>query len=326
MPPMKRSTKHSIQIAVIAFNGISPFHLSVPTLVFDENRQGIDMPHFSVRVCSFESGPLRTSAGFDITAHYDLSELREADVIVMPSWRDTEERPPEELLNELRTAHARGARIVGLCLGAFVLAEAGLLDGCKATTHWHWADTFARQYPQVMLDADVLYAESGTLLTSAGTAAGLDCCLYLMQQLCGAEATHKVARRLVIAPHRSGGQAQFIERPIPQAGEQDRMGQLLQWLGRHFTQPHTLDALAERVAMSRRSFTRHFRQLTGTTVGQWLLGQRLAHAQRLLETGQQGIEAVAAESGFGSALSLRQHFSAAFQLSPSAYRAQFRHA
>jgi len=321
MPP---AAETSIRIAVVAFNGISPFHLSVPSLVFDENRQGIDLPGFRVRVCSFEPSPLRTSAGFDISPHYDLSELRQADVIVIPSWRDTEERPPEHLLSELRIAHARGARIVGLCLGAFVLAEAGLLDGLKATTHWHWAESFARKYPQVLLDANVLYAESGNLLTSAGTAAGLDCCLYLMQQLCGAQATHKVARRLVVAPHRSGGQAQFIERPIPLAGEQDRMGQLLEWLGRHFTQTHSLDTLAERVAMSRRSFTRHFRQLTGTTVGQWLLTQRLSHAQRLLETSPHGIEAIAAQSGFGTALSLRHHFTSTFQLSPTAYRAQFR--
>ncbi len=314
---------NTIQIAVITFNGISPFHLSVPTLVFDEQREGIGMPRFALKVCGFEPSPLSTSAGFDIQVRHGLEALDQADVIIMPSWRDTEERPPEPLLEALRQAHLRGTRIVGLCLGAFVLAEAGLLDGCKATTHWNWAAAFARRYPRVLLDADVLYAESGHLLTSAGTAAGLDCCLYLMQQLCGAEATHKVARRLVVAPHRSGGQAQFIERPLPLAGEQDRMGQLLQWLGRNFTQAHSLDDLADRAAMSRRSFTRHFRQLTGTTVGQWLLGQRLSHAQRLLESSAQSIEAVALEAGFGTALSLRQHFNASLRISPSAYRAQF---
>ncbi|WP_017902195.1 GlxA family transcriptional regulator [Pseudomonas asplenii] len=313
----------TVHIAVIAFNGISPFHLSVPALVFAEQREGIDMPRFSLRVCGFEPGPLSTSAGFDIQVHHGLEALKQADVIIMPSWRDTEERPPEALLEALRQADARGTRIVGLCLGAFVLAEAGLLDGRKATTHWNWAAAFARRYPQVQLDADVLYAESGHLLTSAGTAAGLDCCLYLMRQLCGAEVTHKVARRLVIAPHRSGGQAQFIERPIATAGEQDRIGQLLQWLGQHFTHPHSLDDLAERAAMSRRSLTRHFRQMTGTTIGQWLLGQRLSHAQRLLESSARSIETIAVESGFGSALSLRQHFNASLHISPSAYRAQF---
>ncbi|QXI27252.1 helix-turn-helix domain-containing protein [Pseudomonas vanderleydeniana] len=313
----------TLRIAVIAFNGISPFHLSVPTLVFAEQREGIDMPRFSLEVCGFEPGPLSTCAGFDIQVHHGLEVLEQADVIIMPSWRDTEERPPEALLQALRQAHARGKRIVGLCLGSFVLAEAGLLDGHKATTHWNWATAFARRYPKVQLDADVLYAESGHLLTSAGTAAGLDCCLYLMQQLCGAEITHKVARRLVIAPHRSGGQAQFIERPIATAGEQDRIGQLLQWLGQHFTRNHSLDELAERAAMSRRSLTRHFRQMTGTTIGQWLLGQRLSHAQRLLEGSTRSIEAIAVESGFNSALSLRQHFNASLHISPSAYRAQF---
>ncbi|SEI24753.1 helix-turn-helix domain-containing protein [Pseudomonas asplenii] len=313
----------TIHIAVIAFNGISPFHLSVPTLVFAEQREGIDMPRFSLKVCGFEDGPLSTAAGFDIQVHHGLEVLEQADVIIMPSWRDTEERPPEPLLEALRQADAKGTRIVGLCLGAFVLAEAGLLDGRKATTHWNWAAAFTRRYPRVLLDADVLYAESAHLLTSAGTAAGLDCCLYLMQQLCGAEVTHKVARRLVVAPHRSGGQAQFIERPIALAGEQQRIGQLLQWLGEHFTHDHSLDDLAERAAMSRRSLTRHFRQITGTTIGQWLLAQRLSHAQRLLESSSQSIETIALEAGFGSALSLRQHFNASLRISPSAYRAQF---
>lgn len=313
-----------IQVAVIAFDGISPFHLSVPTLVFAENHQDVDGPHFDVKVCALEPGLLRTSAGFDIHVHFDLGAVDLAEVVVMPSWHDVEQRPPEALLEKLRQAHQRGARIVGLCLGAFVLAEAGLLDGRKATTHWGWAEAFANKYPKVQLDANVLYAESDNLLTSAGTAAGLDCCLYLLRQFCGAETTHKVARRLVIAPHRSGGQAQFIERPLPMAGEQHRMGQLLNLLSKDFTQPHSLDALAERVAMSRRSFTRHFRQLTGTTVGQWLLGQRLSHAQRLLETSDMGIDNIAQASGFSTALSLRQHFGTAFQLSPSAYRNQFR--
>ncbi|MBC2657330.1 helix-turn-helix domain-containing protein [Pseudomonas sp. MSSRFD41] len=313
-----------IRIAVIAFDGISPFHLSVPLLVFAEHNQQLELPSFQVRVCAFEQPPLRTSAGFDITAHHDLDELREADVIVMPSWRDSLERPPQELLDALCHAHGRGARLLGLCLGAFVLAETGLLDGQPATTHWRWAPVFAQRYPRVALDADVLYAAAGNLLTSAGTVAGLDCCLYLLQQLCGAQATHKLARHLVIAPHRSGGQAQFIERAMPKGGERDRMAPLLQWLEQHFAQEHSLDALAARVAMSRRSFTRHFRQLTGTTVGQWLLGRRLSHAQRLLETSQQGIEAIALASGFTSALSMRQHFTGVLQLSPSAYRAQFR--
>lgn len=320
---MDQTSPNALKVAVVAFNDISAFHLSVPTLVFDENRTGADMPCFSLLVCAMEPGPLRTSAGFDIYARYGLEVLAEADIIIVPSWRDVDERPPQALLDGLRSADRRGARIVGLCLGAFVLAEAGLLDGKKATTHWHWAAAFARKYPNVLLDADVLYADAGHLLTSAGSAAGLDCCLYLLQKLYGADISHRVARRLVIAPHRSGGQAQFIERPMPIAAEQDRMGKLLEWLNSHFTAPHTLDALAARAAMSRRTFTRHFRQLTGTTVGDWLLGQRLAHAQRLLESTPQSIETIAQVAGFGSALSLRQHFNSALHTSPSAYRAQF---
>jgi transcriptional regulator GlxA family with amidase domain len=233
------------------------------------------------------------------------------------------EPPPPALLQALRSAHRRGATVVGLCLGAFVLAEAGLLDGRPATTHWHLAPEFARRYPQVRLQPEVLYVEDGRVLTSAGTAAGIDCCLHLLRTRHGAEVANRAARRMVVAPHRQGGQAQYIEQPVRSAPERDRLAPLLQWLQGQLHRPHTLDGLAQRALMSRRTFTRRFREATGTTVGQWLQHQRLALAQRLLEKGGQSIEAIAAECGFGSAVSLRQHFAAAFKTSPSAYRRQF---
>jgi len=311
-------------VAVIAFDGISPFHLAVPCLVFGADGIGAGVPKFKLLVCAAERGALRTSAGFTMRAPYGLERIAQAATVIVPSWRDAGERPPQALLDALCAAHRRGARIVGLCLGAFVLAEAGLLDGRPATTHWHWAERFAARYPQVRLNRDVLYVDDGEVLTSAGTAAGIDCCLHLLRRDQGAEAANAVARRMVVPPHRQGSQAQYIEQPVPDSAQGDRLSEVLQWAGGKLDQPHSLDDLAQRALMSRRTFTRRFRRLTGTTVGQWLLAQRLILAQRLLETTDQPIERIAAASGFGSAVSLRQHFGEAFKVSPSSHRREFR--
>lgn len=312
------------RIAVLAFEGISPFHLSVPCLVFGENRAELGVPGWPLAVCAAERGPLRSAAGFSLQATHGLRTLEQADLVVVPSWRDTAERAPEAVLRALRRAHTRGARIVGLCLGAFVLAEAGLLDDRPATTHWAWCDEFAHRFPRVRLDPDVLYVDDGDVVTSAGTAAGLDCCLHLLRQWVGAERANRVARRLVVAPHRTGGQAQFVEAPLPQARRAGRMSALLAWIEAHLADPLSVDALAARLAMSRRHFTRRFRESTGTTVWQWLLQRRLARARQLLEASELGIEAVAAEAGFGSAVALRKAFVAALGQAPSSYRAAFR--
>lgn len=311
-------------IAVLAFEGISPFHLSVPCLVFGEDRSDIGVPALPLRICAQGRGPLRSSVGFTLQATHGLRSLERADLVIVPSWRDAAEPPPEALLRSLRRAHERGARIVGLCLGAFVLAEAGLLDGRPATTHWGWCGEFAGRFPQVRLDAGVLYVDDGDVVTSAGTAASLDCCLHLLRQFVGAERANRVARRLVVAPHRQGGQAQFIEEPLPVSRSAGRVAALLGWIDAHLADDHSVDTLAGRVAMSRRSFTRHFRQATGTTVWQWLLDRRLARARQLLEATDLRIEAVAGEAGFGSAVGLRKQFAAALGTSPSSYRAEFR--
>jgi len=310
-------------MAIVAFEGISPFHLSVPCMVFGEDRRELGVPHFNTLVCAAGAKSLRTSVGFNIDVKHGLEAIRTADIVIVPSWHDTNVRPPQALLDALHDAHQRGARMVGLCLGAFVLAEAGLLNGKTATTHWAWAHAFSSRFPKVRLDPNVLYIDEGRILTSAGTAASLDCCLYLLRQLCGAEVANRVARRLVVAPHRQGGQAQFIEQPLPASIQDTRLTEVFAWLAQHLQQAHSVDALAERAVMSRRTFTRHFRQATGTTLVQWLLHQRLAMAQRLLETSARNIDIVASECGFGSALSLRQHFNAAFNTTPSAYRRQF---
>lgn len=310
-------------VAVIAYEGITPFHLSVPCLVFGTRFDAPDAPLFEVHVCAAETAPFATAAGFAIVPAHDLSLLETADIVIMPSWHDDCRAAPDALMTALRGACLRGARMVGLCLGAFPLAQAGLLDGKRAATHWAMAAILAARHPHVMVEQEMLYVDDGGMLTSAGVAAGLDCCLYLLRQLAGAELANRVARRLLVAPHRQGGQAQFIERPLPVSNSEGRFAEVLAHVGAHLSEAHGIDALAERAAMSRRNFTRHFRQATGTSFKQWLLGQRLAHAQGLLEKSAISIDMVAQASGFGTALSLRQHFRAALQTSPSAYRKLF---
>jgi transcriptional regulator GlxA family with amidase domain len=312
----------SSSIAVIAFDRISPFHLAGPCVVFGESHPGC--PTFDFKVCSAESGKLHTSGGFDIAVHHGLSALKKADIIIVPSWRDPDEKPPSALLKALNAAYARGAKIVGLCLGAFVLAEAGLLQGRTATTHWAFAQDFAKRYPEVILDADVLYVEDRGIVTSAGTAAGIDCCLYLLRQLHGSQVANSVARRLVVPPHRQGGQAQFIEQPMPKSSADSRLSELFDWIRENLHLTHTVDALAERALMSRRTFTRQFKLLTGMGCVSWLLVERLAYAQRLLELTSGSIEVVAERTGFGSPESLRLHFRRQFGIAPSEWRKQFR--
>lgn len=311
-----------VRIAVIAFDGITPFHLSVPGVVFGAAPE--EAGGFEVLVCAEGGALLSTSAGFSIAADHGLDAIDGADIVIMPTWHDDCRPAPPALLDALRCAARQGARVVGLCLGAFPMAQAGLLDGKTATTHWAYADALRARYPKVKVDPEKLYVDEGQVLTSGGVAAGLDCCLYLLRALRGADLANRVARRLLVAPHRQGGQAQFIERPLPVSPSDGRFAEVLEWVTRNLSRDHSLDALAERAAMSRRHFTRHFRQATGTSFKQWLLAQRLAQAQRMLERSDAAVEVIADEAGFGSALSLRQHFRAVLHTSPSAYRRQFR--
>lgn len=322
--PDAHGNTRRLSVAVVAFDRISPFHLSVPCVVFGEDRSAGGVPGFDFRVCAAESGALATTAGFSIAVTHGIDALADADTIIVPSWRDPDETPPAALLDALRAAHARGAQLVGLCLGAFVLAAAGVLDDRPASTHWAWADDFARRYPRVRLDPHVLYVDDGNVVTSAGTAAGLDCCLHMLRKLCGARVASYVARRLVVPPHRQGSQAQFVEQPLPPTLRGDRLSGVLDWVSGNLALPHTLDTLAGRALMTRRTFTRRFRLATGTTVGAWLLAQRLSRAQQLLESTDESVETIAEIAGFGSTASLRQHFADAFRTSPSAWRREFR--
>jgi transcriptional regulator GlxA family with amidase domain len=262
-------------------------------------------------------------SGFNIEITHDLSLIDQADTVIMPAWRDPDEPAPDALLNALRNARRRGARLVGLCLGTFVMAEAGLLDGRTATTHWAWSDDFVKKFPRVTLNRHALYIEDDGILTSAGTAAAIDCCLQLIRADHGADIANRIARRLVVAPQRHGDQAQYIEVPLPTTQSADAFGLTLDWAIEHLGQPLCLDLLASKASMSRRSFTRRFRDTTGTSFSQWILGHRLNAAQRLLETTDKSLDHIATIVGFGSTVSFRLHFTRAFSISPGAYRKQF---
>ena len=312
-------------IAVVVFDRISPFHLSVPCIMFGEDRMGGCTVRFDLKVCSVESGPLRTTAGFTMETKHGLNGLSNADIVIVPSWRNTDEIPPKPLLEALQRAHKRGAVVVGLCLGSYVLAAAGLLDGLEATTHWNWAKDLAAKYPAIKVNPDVLYVDQGNIITSAGTGSAIDCCLHIVRRFHGAEVANYIARRMVVSPHRQGGQAQFIQQPVREIEKTDRFAKVLDWAGGNLHQALSLDILAGRALMTRRTFTRKFKQVMGETVGEWLTSQRIALAQQMLETSDLSIEEIATQAGFGTATSLRQHFNQAFRISPSSYRKEFRH-
>ncbi|CZF81361.1 HTH-type transcriptional regulator CdhR [Grimontia celer] len=308
-----------IHVAVYAFEGMSPFHLSVPCVVFADAAGD-----FSVTVCSELDTPIHTTAGFSIHTEHGLSKMDDADIIIIPSWHSPYLPPSNALVNALKAAHSKDALVVGLCLGSFALAAAGLLDGKRATTHWAYFDAFKSLFPHIAIDSDVLYVEEGNVVTSAGTAAGLDCCLQIVRNLKGSAATNDIARLLVVPPQRQGGQSQFISMPVPERGGDKRLAMLLDEVLKSLKEPHSIDALAEKAMMSRRTFTRRFQTITGRSFGHWLLSARLAHCQHLLESTSLDIENVAFESGFNNAITLRHHFKKSFGVTPSYWRKMYR--
>jgi transcriptional regulator GlxA family with amidase domain len=279
---------------------------------------------YAFAVCAPEPGPLPTETGFDVVAPCGLEALADADTVIVPGIGDGGWPVAPGTTEALRAAHARGARVASICTGAFVLAAAGLLDGRRATTHWAYADQLARLFPAVDVDPDVLYIDDGDVLTSAGVAAGIDLCLHLVRIDHGADLANAIARRIVVAAHREGGQAQFVERPVPAAAGAS-LAATREWMERHLAEPLTVEAMARHAGYSPRSFARRFRAETGTTPLQWLIARRVAHAQRLLEGTALPVEQVAAEAGFGTAAALRQHFARSVSTSPTAYRRAFYH-
>lgn len=313
-----------MRVAIYAFDGISMFHLAVPQQVFGEANRLSGQPEWTITVWAPKKRTLRTAEGYRIGGLAGPDTADSADMVVVPSWPEDLPRTDEQLQQILRHAHRRGAVIVGLCLGAVAVADSGLLSGRTAVTHWEAMPAMRDRHTDVSWDAQVLYIDHGDVLTSAGTASAIDACLHLVRLHLGASIANRVARRLVIAPHRDGGQAQYVERPSPVVPETAVIGQTIDWVLGHLDCEHTVDTMADRAKMSRRSFVRHFRAATGSTPARWVQQQRLDQARLLLETSDLDIDRVAGACGFGSVVTFRQNFSAAFATSPSSYRRQFR--
>lgn len=311
-------------VAALANEDAGSFGLAVAFEVFNEDRSSRGVPRFDFALCTTTPGPVRMEAGLTIQIEHGLDRLAGADLVLVLPWHDFDQEPPAATLDALRAAHARGAIVAGHCTGAFVLAAAGLLDGKRATTHWRYADRLAQLFPKVKVDPDVLYVDEGQILTSAGTAAGVDQCLYLLRREHGAAVAATVARDMIVPPHRDGGQAQFVAAPIAPECTDERLGEVLVWVRDHLDQPITVDALAARANMSPRSFARHFKAVNGTSPHAWLLTQRLHRAEELLETSDLPIEVVANRSGFGTSAALREQFTRRRGVPPREYRRTFR--
>ena len=307
-------------VALAATYGMLHFELSIAYEVFASRLSGIADPWYDVAVC----GPGAVRVGrFWLEPDGGLDQLVRADTVIVPGWADVDVEPPTDLVDAVRAAHEAGARVASLCTGAFVLAAAGLLDGRRATTHWAHTEELSARYPQVEVDPDVLYVDNGRVLTSAGKAAAMDLCLHLVRLDHGSAIANTVARRLVVPPHRAGGQAQYVIAPVP-AQDDHPLAELFPWAIERLDHSLTVEDLARRANMSSRNLGRHFKSVTGTTPLQWLLTQRIRRAQEMLETTANSVEAIAAATGMGTATTLRRHFNRTIGVPPDAYRRTFR--
>ena len=315
-----RSQRHLV-VAVV-HDGLAAFEFGIIEEAFGVTRPELSVPWYDFLVCAPHKDAIRTLGGLTMRVDHDLSVLRRADTVVVPGWSPIEETPPRAQLDAIRRAHARGARMVSICSGVFVLAAAGLLDGKRATTHWRYAAQLAERFPRIVVEPDVLYVDEGRVMTSAGSAAGIDLCLHIIRKDFGAEVANSVARRWVMPPHRDGGQSQYVAEAMTPA-LREGLATLLEWAQRNLHRNLTVRSLSARAHMSPRSFARHFLAETGTTPHRWLVYQRLLAAQRRLETTGESIDRVAAHVGFGEAATLRHHFRRQFRTSPIAYRKRF---
>ncbi|MFF7727065.1 helix-turn-helix domain-containing protein [Streptomyces sp. NPDC008001] len=307
-------------VALAVTDGMLHFELSVAYEIFGAAPAGVAGPWYDVAVCGSDAVQV---GRFRLEPDHGFDRLRRAETVIVPGWADVDVAPPADLVDAVRAAHEAGARVASLCTGAFVLAAAGLLDGKRATTHWAHTGDLAARYPRVEVDPDVLYVDNGSVLTSAGKAAALDLCLHLVRLDHGSSVANVVARRLVVPPHRAGGQAQFVTTPMP-AQDDHPLSALLPWVIERLDQPLTVEDMARRARMSSRHLGRHFRATTGTTPLQWLLTQRIRRAQELLEKTDDSIDAIAAATGTGTATTLRRHFNRTVGVPPDTYRRTFR--
>ncbi len=317
-----RNTTSPLVVAV-AYDGLCTFEFGVAVEVFGLARPEMGAGWYRFAVAGIDGGEMRATGGFRFVVDGGLELLSQADTIIVPGWRGIETPVPTDLCEALKDAHARGARVLSICSGVFVLAAAGLLAGKRATTHWHYTDVLKERYPDVDVTPDVLYVDEGEILTSAGSAAGLDLCLYLVRRDFGTAAANMVARRLVVPPHRDGGQAQFITQAVPRPHEGGRLGPLLDYMRANLDGDHSVAALAKHAGMSNRTLLRRFEAATGMTPARWLLAARLTRARDLLESSEASIEKVAELSGFLTTATLRHHFRKRFATTPAAYKEAF---
>jgi len=309
-------------VVALAYDQLCTFEFGCAVEVFSLKRPELEVSWYRFAVCAAEPGKLRAAGGITIEAPYELDLLDTADTIILPGWRDADEVPPEPLLQKIRSAYARGARLCSICSGVFILAAAGVLDGKTATTHWRYTQRLAARYPNITVEADALYVDQGQLVTSAGSAAGLDMLLYLVRKDYGVRIANLVAQRLVVPPHREGGQAQFIPRPVAE-DERGRLSKLIDWLRGNPALEHTLKSMAQHAAMSERTLQRQFIEITGYSPYQWLIRERISIAKELLETPATSLQRIAEICGFGSEESFRRHFRRIAGNSPGAYRKLF---
>ena len=314
--------KPNRRVVVVAYDGLATFEFGIAVEVFGLARPEMGPDWYTFAVAAAEPGALRATGGIRILVDGGLELLEDASTIVFPGWR-TQDPVPPALVAAVRKVAARGARLMSICSGAFILAAAGLLAGKRATTHWRYAEMLGAQYPDIRIAPDVLYVDEGRLLTSAGSAAGIDLCLHVVRQDFGPEAANHVARRLVVPAHRDGGQAQFVERPVPPVREGARLGPLLDRMRGRLGEPQAIATLATEAGMSVRTFLRRFKAATGTTPGEWLVGERLTRARELLESSASSLDDIAFACGFGSLATMRHHFRERLGTSPGAYRRQF---
>lgn len=308
-------------VAVVVYDGVAPFELGVVCEVWGTDRSDQDLPVFDFAVCAPQVGAVTTTAGFAIQVARDLSRVEEADLVAVPAL-PRGIAIPAGVIDALRAAHDRGARIMSVCTGAFVLGEAGLLDGRDCTTHWMHSDELAERFPKANVIPEVLYVDADPIITSAGSAAGLDASLHLYRKEFGAQVASAVARRMVVPPQREGGQAQFIQSPVPDC-DAETLGPLLVWITENLDKPLSVGYLAKHTSMSARTFARRFRAETGTTPHAWITSQRVLRAEQLLETTSRPVDWIANDVGFGNTATLRHHFSRARAISPQQYRRTF---
>jgi AraC family transcriptional activator FtrA len=314
-------------VAVLAYDGLCTFEFGVACEVFGLPRPEMGRRWYRYAVAAVEPGPLRAAGGLTVAAADRRGVLAKADLIVVPGWRGIDSDVPPRLIADLRRPLGRGARVMSLCSGIVVLAAAGFLDGRRATTHWRYADAIRARFPRVGLEPDRLYVDEGDVLTAAGSAAGIDLCLHVVRTDFGPDAANSVARRLVVPPHRDGGQAQFIRQPIPLARERAQLGPLIDWVRERLNRPHSVQSLARRAGMSVRTFQRRFEAATGFSPGDWLVAERVRFAQELLETRRHApLSDIADACGFGSLETMRHHFRRKIGTSPAAWRIRFGHA